>query len=191
MTTFGDYVRYYNNHDVIGMVEAIEKIIYNENQNKLCIFKDSVSLPGLTQRYLFQNLKNDYFVGFGNEHKHLHKLLMENITGGPSVIFHRYHEAGTIKIKNQHLCQKVIGYDASSLYLWCLAQKMPTGYYTLHDKKNSFAKQIRYSHEAIQWLEHFQKDIRHAENDGEVRIENYSVDGYDASINTVYEYYGC
>ena len=33
--------------------------------------------------------------------------------------------------------------------------------------------------------------IRHAENGGEVRIDNYSVDGYDESTRTVYEYYGC
>ena len=95
-----------------------------ENENKLDIFKDSISLPGLTQRYLFKNLdSNDYFVGFGREHKHLYKTLRENIVGGPSIIFHRYQERGVTKIKGEHLCEKVIGYDANSLYLWCLAQK--------------------------------------------------------------------
>ena len=62
----------------------------NERVNKLDMFKDFISLPGLTQRYLFRKLdKGDYFVGFGKQHKHLHKLLKDNIVGGPSIIFHR------------------------------------------------------------------------------------------------------
>ena len=56
MITFADYVRYYNDADVIGFVEAVEKIIANERANNLDIFKESISLPGLTQRYLFQRL---------------------------------------------------------------------------------------------------------------------------------------
>ena len=107
---------------------------------------------------------------------------------------HRYQERGVTKIKGEYLCQKVIGYDANSLYLWCLAEKMPTGYYTLREKKTNFVKHIRYSKESIQWLDHFRNEnIVHAENaiHGEVRIENYSVDGFDATANTIYEYYGC
>ena len=66
MSTFGDYVRYYNNHDVIGLVEVVEKMIAVEIENGLDIFKNSISLPGLTQQYLFQNLdKADYFTTFG------------------------------------------------------------------------------------------------------------------------------
>ena len=49
MRTFGDYVRFYNDRDVIGFVEAVEKIISNERDNGLDIFKESISLPGLTQ----------------------------------------------------------------------------------------------------------------------------------------------
>ena len=49
MKTFGDYVRFYNNHDVIGLVEGIGKMIEIENSNKLDVFKESCRLPGLTQ----------------------------------------------------------------------------------------------------------------------------------------------
>ena len=34
-------------------------------------------------------------------------------------------------------------------------------------------------------------DIRHAENGGEYRIDNYLVDGFDEKNNTVYEFHGC
>ena len=43
--TFGDYVKYYNNVDVIGFVEVVENIMVNERDNKLDMFKESISLP--------------------------------------------------------------------------------------------------------------------------------------------------
>ena len=153
MSTFADYVRYYNNCDIIGFVEAVEKMIANEKNNGLDMFKVSVSLPGLTQRYLFNNLSerdDDYFVGFGPEHKHLARLLRDNIVGGPSIIFHRYQERDKTLIKDKYLCKKVLGYDANSLYLYCLGQLMPTGYYTAQEECNNYRKEIRYSNEAIQ-----------------------------------------
>ena len=72
MKTSCDYVRFYNNHDVIGLVEGIGKMIKIENSNKLDVFKESCSLPRLTQRYLFNKLsKNDYFTCISREHKHI------------------------------------------------------------------------------------------------------------------------
>ena len=91
---FGDFTRYYNDRDVLGLVEAVRKMIRIGNEYKLDIFKESISLPGLTQRYLFKNLDNDYFTGFRREHKHLYKTLRENSVGGPSIKFHRYKERG-------------------------------------------------------------------------------------------------
>ena len=157
MQTFADYVRYYNNADVIGFVEAVDKMVANEwSANGLDMFKVSVSLPGLTERYLFSRLddKVDYFVGFAKEHKHLAKLMRDNIVGGPSIIFHRYHERSKTLIKGKNLCQKVIGYDANSLYPYCMAKEMPTGYYTLQEEKNQYRKLTRYSREGVQWLAH-------------------------------------
>ena len=138
---------------------------------------------------------SDYFVSFSKEHKHLAKLFRDNIIGGPSIIFHRYHERDITLIKGKESCKKVIGYDANSLYLYCLGKLMPTGYYTVQEEKNNYRLETRYSRESIQWLEHVMRteriSIRHAENGGEVRFGNFSVDGYDESTRTVYEYYGC
>ena len=50
METFADFICYYNNADVIGFVEAVEKMIANEGSYELDIFKESISLPGLTQK---------------------------------------------------------------------------------------------------------------------------------------------
>ena len=51
MTTFRDFVKYYNDLDVIGLVEGIEKMLDINIAKRLDTFKDSVSLPGLTQRF--------------------------------------------------------------------------------------------------------------------------------------------
>ena len=72
---------------------------------------------------------------------------------------------------------------------------MPTGFYTLLEKKNNFVKEVRYSRESIQWLEYImrrdQVNIQHAENGGEMGIANFLVDGYDRTTKTIYEYHGC
>ena len=75
---------------------------------------------------------------------------------------------------------------------------MPTGYYSLREKKHNFKRQTRYSKQSIQWLNYLIREegynnIRHAENSihGEMRIENYSVDGFDSATNTIFEFYGC
>ena len=89
METFADFVEFYNNADVIGFCEALTKYLALNQTMKLDVFKMSMSLPGLTKRYLFQNLpKEDYFAGFGEEHKWLVEELRKSIVGGPSKIFH-------------------------------------------------------------------------------------------------------
>ena len=66
------------------------------------------------------------------------------MVGGPSIIFHCYHEAGATKLR-EHLygeaaktCQSIVGYDANALYLWCIMQDMPTGCYVRHREEDQF-----------------------------------------------------
>ena len=72
---------------------------------------------------------------------------------------------------------------------------MPTGWYTIQSENDGYTKQEKYSKQSIQWLDYLMRtkdiDIRHAENGGEHRIDNYSVDGYDEANRTVYEFHGC
>ena len=198
MKQFKDYVRYYNNHDVVGMIEGIDKMLAIENEEGLDVFKESVSLASLAQLYLQRKLdENDYFCGISAKHSHIYKDLKSlGIVGGPSIIFHRYQEAGKTLIKGKHLCKKVTGYDANALYLCCTGEDMCTGHYVLREKKTDYKRETGYSREAINWLEFLIStglDIRHAENTphGEKRIDDYSVDGFCEENNTVYEYYGC
>ncbi|XP_053390166.1 uncharacterized protein LOC128553084 [Mercenaria mercenaria] len=58
-----------------------------------------------------------------------------------------------------------------------------------------YPNKTRYSIKGVRWLQAEAtttgKPIRHALNGGEVRIGPYSVNGYNAETNTVYEFLGC
>ena len=56
MTSFRDFLVWYNNLDVVPFLEAIEKMSLFWKERDIDIFKDGVSVPGLTMKYLFSNV---------------------------------------------------------------------------------------------------------------------------------------
>ena len=88
--------------------------------------------------YLFD--KDDHITDEPIKRNNLFYLLKDSIVGGPSIIFNRYHEANKTYIRNlKKICKKIIGYDANALYLWAIAQLMPTGKHE-HIKEYDFNK---------------------------------------------------
>jgi hypothetical protein len=68
--------------------------------------------------------------------------LKNNITGGASIVFHRYHEADKTEISRVHYdlekktwnydehgktVKRISGFDANALYLWCIGECLPCG----------------------------------------------------------------
>ena len=100
MTTMRDYLVWYNNRDVTPFLEAIDKQAAFYHDQHIDIFKDGISVPGLTLLYLFNGLPPDTnFVTFNQTNSDLHQLVKDNIVGGPAIIFHRYHEKDVTKIR--------------------------------------------------------------------------------------------
>ena len=130
-----DFIVWYKNRDVVPFLEAIdEQFAFNKQQN-IDMFKDGVSVPELTLLYLFNKLpSNTFFTVFNQTNSDLHLLVMENIVGGPAIIFHRYHEKDVTNIRGEETCRSIVGYDANAVYLWALMQDMPTGWYTRHQR---------------------------------------------------------
>ena len=65
MQNFGDFVKYYNNLDVLGLVEGIVKMSRVYQDEGLNMFKDAVSLPKLMQKLIFRPLdRENYFTVF-------------------------------------------------------------------------------------------------------------------------------
>ena len=96
MKSMRDFLVWYNNRDVVPFLEAIDKQFAFYKQQNIDIFKDGVSVTGLTLLYLFNKLPSDtVFTVFNQTNSDLHLLFKENIVGGPAIIFHRYHEKDT------------------------------------------------------------------------------------------------
>ena len=199
MTTMRDYLVWYNNRDVTPFLDAIAKQFAFYRDRDIDMFKDGISVPGLSLLHLFNDLPNDTnFVTFNQTNSDLHELVKDNIVGGPAIIFHRYHEKDVTKIRGgEELCRKIEGYDANALYLWAIMQDMPTGWYTRRREENGFRPQQAqpYGQMAIQWLTR-ESDrtgctIRHQGNGREKRIGKLPVDGWCAETRAAYQFHGC
>ena len=199
METLREYLIWYNNRDVTPFLDAIAKQAGFYKHQNIDMFKDGISVPGLSLLHLFNDLPNDtFFTVFNNTNKDAHKLVKDNIVGGPAIIFHRYHEKGITKIRGgSELCRKIVGYDANALYLWALMQDMPTGWYTRRREENKFRPQQAqpYGQMAVQWLTWESAKsgcaIRHQVNGREKRIGKRRVDGWCAETRTAYQFHGC
>ena len=125
MKTMKDYLIWYNNQDVAPFMEALEKQLNFYKNLQVDMFKDIISVPGLTLHYLFTNEEANFTL-MDKKDADLHELIKSNNVGGLSIIFHCYHESGQTKLREDiygedaKTCQLVVGYDANALYLWCI-----------------------------------------------------------------------
>ena len=139
---------------------------------------DTLSLPGLTLNLLYKlNDEDSLFVLFNQTHSDLHTLLKEQIVGGPSIVWKRLSVAGETRIRpanyeDAKLTDTVKGFDAFSLYLHCIGQDMPTGYfYRRRAEQNvKLEKSCPQSQGALNWLSYVSSTqntfIHHAGNTG-------------------------
>ena len=91
----------------------------------------AISFPGVAIRVCFNSITDPAaeFHFINEKNKDFYQLFKQNIIGGLSIIFNRYHETGKTFIRNSpnKPCQKIIGYDADALYLWTIGQKLGVG----------------------------------------------------------------
>ena len=205
MTTLRDFLVWYNNRDVVPFLQAIDRQFAFYRQRGIDMFKQGISVPGLTLLYLFNDLpEKTYFTIFNEKNKDLHDLVKANIVGGPSIIFHRYHETGVTTLRRNEYgeaarpCRAIVGYDANALYLWSLMQGHAYG---MVHATTSGGKDFRpesaqlYGQMAGEWLtwesERTGRSIRHQINGREKRIGKHRVDGWCSETKTAYQFQGC
>ena len=130
MTTLRDFL-------VVPFLQAIDRQFAFYQQRGIDMFKQGISVRALTLLNLFNDLpEKTYFTIFNEKNKDLHDLVKDTIIGGPSIIFHRYHEKGVTTLRQNvygeaaRPCRSIVGYDANALYLWSLMQDMPIGWDT-------------------------------------------------------------
>lgn len=206
METFRDYLIHYNNSDVKPFVSALNNHCSFFTARGIDMFKDGITLPGLTLRFLFQKVdQNVPYVLFNQRASKLHDLLQNQLVGGPAIIFHRHHEKNVTKIRvddygvEARVCKHLLGVDANSLYLKCMSEKHCSGFYVHRKNENDFKPEIHQqnSKAALEWLKHVEETLKirlqHQLNDGEFKVggRRISVDGFNRETQDVYQFHGC
>ena len=212
MRTFADFLVWYNNLDVKPMLEALEKQSEVYKQKGIDMLKDAISLPGLAVLWKFYYTDKKAQQGLRllqPADDDLYPLIKDNIVGGPSIVFHRYHEKDATSIRRVDYgsaarpCKKILGVDANALYLYCMMQPLPEGPPRRYCPNDSgvFEETLHMgnSKTAFGWLAWLQRvmfgdnTIQHAGNGQETRVgkRQLPVDGFCAATNTVYQFHGC
>jgi hypothetical protein len=121
MSTFEDFLTWYNNLDVGPFVEAVENMQTFYFERQIDVFKTSILIRGVARMLLFDTGRRAgaSFALFDEANKDLYFTIKNNLVGGPSVIFHRYHEAGKMHIRNNLDKQTgtIVGFDANGLFV--------------------------------------------------------------------------
>ena len=104
MRTFGDWLEYYNNLDVAPFLEALQKMKEFYTILGVDIFKDAVSLPGVSQQFILRKTLKEC-KGYKTPelyapNKEAYDMLKAAVVGGPSLVFTRKHVAGETRIRS-------------------------------------------------------------------------------------------
>ena len=204
MKTMKDFLIYYNNLDVLPMVEAIEKMRVMYMDKNLDFLKCSISVPGLARITIMRHAQNKRvnFAIIDKDNMDLHFLMRCFTVGGPSIVFNRLHEKNVTCIRNnpQFKCASICGWDANSLYLYSLGKAMPTGDFIRRRAEHNFVPESRRGLiKMYQWIQYMEQELGVRISNGlsegsECKVGKYPVDGLASLANdrkTVFQFDGC
>ncbi len=101
MSTFRDFLVWYNNLDVAPFVLAIQRLQKFYFDKGIDVFKTAISVPGIARQMLYKTAEEAgaefSLIDQGNEE--LHQTIKQNIVGGPSIIFTRHAKADETLIR--------------------------------------------------------------------------------------------
>ena len=201
MTTIRNFLRWYNNKDVVPTLDAMQKMIEFYYDKRIYMLKLGCTLPNLANICLNKSTDFKFHPFFSGDSDLLEKI-REDMTGGPSIVFTRNAVANeTFVRKSSNLCKSISGIDASQLYPYFMCQDMPTGLYTRWDYDEETQKH-KARQNRVRTIENMAMSNFQATRP-ESKIESYyptgkqkkngcfSVDGYCNHCKTVFEAMGC
>ena len=111
MTVFKDFLKWYNNKDVVPNLEAMQKMIQFYHNKEIDKLKLGCTLPNLENICLHKST-NYKFYPFC-----LYGKIREDMTGGPSIVFTRKAVVDETYIRiSSNDYKSIVGIDASQLY---------------------------------------------------------------------------
>ena len=130
MTTFKDFLQWYNNKDVVPTLESVQKMVQSHHQKEIIMLKRGCTLPNLANTCLYKST-NEKFYPFCENDRDLCEKTREDKTGRPSIVFTRKTVVDETFIRySSNFCKSIVGIDASQLYPYSMCQDMPTRLYT-------------------------------------------------------------
>ena len=116
MQNFSDFLKWYNNKDVVPTLEAMQKMIEFYHNKGIDMLKLGCTLPNLANICLHKSTDSKFYP-FTESDKHLLEKIREDMVGGPSIVFTRKAVVDETFIrKSSNLCKTIVGIDASQLY---------------------------------------------------------------------------
>ena len=130
MSSFKDFLRWYNKKDVVPTLEAMQKMIVFYHDKDIDMLKLGYTLPNLANICLHKST-DAKFNPFTEGDKDILEKIREDVVGGSSTVFtSKALVDETFIRKCAHICKSFVGIDASRLYSYSTCQPMPTGLYT-------------------------------------------------------------
>ena len=161
MCTFKDFLRWYNNKDVVPTLEAMQKMLAFYHKKGVDMLKLGCTLRNLANICLHKSTSAKFYQ-FTETDKYLLEKIREDMVGGLSIVFTRKAVVDETFIRNSEIkCKSIVGIDASQLYPYSMCQPMPTGLYTRWEydsESNRFKPQQNKSRDFKTWLCHISKD---------------------------------
>ena len=200
MSSFKDFLRWYNKKDVVPTLEAMQKMIVFHDDKNIDMLKLGCTLPNLANICLHK-ATDAKFYPFTEGDKDLLEKIREDVVGGPSIVFTRKAVVDETFIrKSTNLCKSIVGIDASQLYPYSMCQAMPTGLSTRWDFDSETSRFIPRQNKTRSFenmvMSFFQRTIPECKLESffttgrQKKIDCFSVDGFCSHCNTVFEAVG-
>ena len=201
MCTFKDFLRWYNNKDVVPILEAMQKMLAFDHKKGIDTLKLGCTPPNLANICLLKST-NAKFYPFTETDKDLLEKIREDMVGGPSIVFTRKAVVDETFIRDSgNSCKSIVGIDASQLYINSMCQLMPLGLYMRWEydrESNRFKPQQNKSGNFENMvMAYFQRQRHDCKFENfyttgtQKKIDCFKVDGFCAHCTAVFEAMGC
>ena len=200
MLNFSDFLKWYNNKDVVPTLEAMQKTIEFYHNKETDMLELGCTLPNLAIISLHKSADSK-FHSFTESDRDLLEKIREDMVGGPSIVFTRKAVVDeTFILKTSNLCKSIVGIDVSQLYPYSMCQPMPTGLYTRCEYDSAISrftarqnKSRSFENMVLSYFQHSRPDCKIESNittGGQKKID-CSVDEICYHCNTVFEAMEC
>ena len=133
MSSFKDFLRWYNNKHVVINLEAMQKKIASYHDKNIDLLNLGCTLPNLAKFCLHKSTDAKSYP-FTEGDKDILGKIRKDVVDGTCIVFTRKAVVDETFIrKSTNLCKSIVGIDASQLYPFSMCQPMPTGIFTRWD----------------------------------------------------------